>query len=415
MVKLTNFRRLITWAWIMFCPVMSQAEVSFDKITACEDIARLYKSMKNGTFMENDGCRLPHNKLEKELVARSGIKASDFCFTEINPAPFLKDFSCFTYNNEKSHSLDCFRAVDEDDIEFYKDHYKEKFAARESKYLSDAKACPASNGDSARATNTLLPISLQFISSFEFGFISQLGKSDPSDSAVVHGYAKTDPEIDSDVPPALEFVSIFTGSPEYEDNSKRETIGNWNLSIDEADKADSELNKEFRHKRIPIRLDLTTYKVTEDQATGVTDDQKLELTEELLYAIAKVLKDEGFKRLTDSDLQDATGMDSNEMIDEISQRMPYGLRKNSSIKMGRKFLVFENENRPVCTRGRAGTMGVYLISFQPTPEVKSDFGELGVFIGGFGECSRFKSSTDTYMEELNELVKDQILRTLKHE
>jgi len=60
-------------------------------------------------------------------------------------------------------------------------------------------------------------------------------------------------------------------------------------------------------------------------------------------------------------------------------------------------------------------MGVYLISFQPTPEVKSDFGELGVFIGGFGECSRFKSSTDTYMEELNELVKDQILRTLKHE
>lgn len=415
MAKSSDSKGFFVCLWLILCPVVLHAEIFLDKITACDDIANVYKSMKNGTFMVGGGCRLPHNRLEKEVVARSGLKTSDFCFTELNPASFLEGFSCFSFKKGKAHSLNCFRTADEDDIDFYKEHYKENFSVRESKYLSDAKECSASNGDSARATNTLLPIPLQYISSFEFGFILQLGSSIPSDSAVVHGYAKTDPEIDSEAPSAIEFVSIYTSAPEYEDNSKHETIGNWDISIDEADEADNELNKEFRHRRIPIKLDITSYSLTQSQAVGVPDDEKLELTEGLQYAIAKVLKDESFKRLTDNDLQNTTGMDSDEIVNKINQQMPFGFKNVSPMKLGRKFLVYVNEKHPVCTKHGDGAMGVYLMSTQPTPEVKSDFGSLGVLIIGIGECARSKSPTRAYIEELKNLVKDQVLIALKHE
>jgi hypothetical protein len=414
MAKSSDFKSLFVCLWLILCPVISHAEIYLDKITACEDIANVYKSMKNGTFIDSAGCRLPHSILEKEVVARSGLKASDFCFTELSPASFLEGFSCFTFKMGNAHSLNCFRTANENDIDFYKEHYKEDFSVRESKYLSEAKKCSASNGDSARATNTLLPLPFQSISSFEFGFISQLGNSMPSNSAVVHGYAKTDQEIDSEAPSAIEFVSIYTDA-QHEDNSKHETIGNWDISIDEADEADNELNKELRRRGIPINWDITNYSLTRSQAMGTPDEEKLERTEGLQYAIAKILKDEDFKRLTDNDLQKITGMDSDEMLDKISQQMPFGFKKGSPMKLGRKFLVFVNEKHPICTKHGDGAMGVYLMSTQPTPEVKSDFGSLGVLIIGIGECARYKSPTRAYIEELKNLVKDQVLIALKHE
>lgn len=73
-----------------------------------------------------------------------------------------------------------------------------------------------------------------------------------------------------------------------------------------------------------------------------------------------------------------------------------------------------NERRPKCTKEKTGgAMAVYLASFQPIPEVTSDFGEVALIIAGLGECGRsYQTSTRAYVKGLIEESTDLLVSTL---
>jgi hypothetical protein len=418
MAKLSIFKVAFARPLVVACLTWSsfaQAAVNLDKLTACDDIARLYEFMKERQLTESSSCRPARSSLEKELIVRSGLDASQLCFDQSAPAPFLEGFSCISQEEKTGNVLVCFRSADGGDIRQYKAQYKEKFAPAGKKYLSEAAACRASNGDSVEASPTLFPPLLSLISRVEFGFITSLGKERPSDSSIVHGYATTDPSISNNAPSALEFVYVITNVPKYSSTSEQETIGNWLIHIDEDKELEEGYNREARKRRIPVMLDSTSYKLERSTTASVSQGAKLALAEGLQRVLAKSLEDEGFESISDDELQAKTGMSTTEMIKEITKRMPFGTRQNLPLRLGPTLLILSNERRPKCTKDRAGgAMAVYLMAIQPVPEVTSDFGSVGLMIAGLGECARTTTkSTRTYINGLIDESTSQLLTALR--
>jgi hypothetical protein len=418
MAKLYSFRVACLRVLFVSCftwPSVALTEVNLDKLTACDDVARLYEFVKEKLPMASSSCLSPRSILEKELARRSGFDTSQLCFHQSAPTSFLEGFSCISLDVKNSAELVCFRSADEADIKLYKEQYKEKYAAAEKKYLSAAAACSASNGDSADAPATILPPLLSLVSRLEFGFITSLGRERPSHSAVVHGYATTDPEISGNAPSALEFVYLIANAPKYSSTSEQKRVGSWLIQIDEDEDFDEYFNQEARRRRMPMMIDSTSYHLERQTEASVSQNAKLVLTEKLQRAIAKSLEDEGFETISGAKLKADTGMDSAEMVEEITKRMPFGTRQKPLIRLGSTLLILSNEQRPKCTQERTGgAMGVYLAVNQPVPEVTSDFGGVMLMIVGLGECARPQlTSTRTYINGLIEESTSQLLATLQ--
>ena len=389
------------------------AGINLDKLTACEDISKLQEKLTAATGKKSKDCRAPKGILEHALLRRTGLSAGQLCFQTSELAPSLRDFSCLIPEVSTGATLVCFRAAALPEVQIYKEQYGESFAPLASKYLASASKCSASNGDSSSAAPTAFPSLLAYISRFEFGFITLLGKERLTNSSVIHGFAATDSSIGSGAPSALEFFNLFVGAAEYVRAGERKSVGTWIAYIDDNKAADKTANEEFRKRGAPLLLDTHSYNLERRTTTTLSHDAKLALLEKFQKAIASTLKDEGFKLISDSELKEKTGRTSKDTIAEISKNMPFGT-KDMPVKLGPVILVLVNERRPQCSHSGDGAIAAYLMSTQPIPDVRSDYGSVGLIFAGLGTCSRVSSiNTRTYMKGLIDGANDELLMALE--
>ena len=416
MAKLSNFKMAFISGLIIGCFACSSlvhAAVKLNKLTACDDIARLYKHMKARQVIASRSCRSPRNLLEKVLVARSGVDVSEICFDQSAPALFLRGFSCIWQEMNGTKTLLCFQPVDMAGIRQYtKKHRDDKIIAVDRQYLSMAAKCRASNGDTVSAQPTLFPQLLSFISSFEFGFITGLGKGRLPDSTMLHGYATTDPTISGNAPSALEFVFILIDAQFNSTSSDFKTVGNWSVHIDEDEEFEKSFNRQLRKNRIPVNVNSTTFKLKRRTTNPASQDEKLMLTRELVQAVAWSLEDESFEAFSDDDIQAGLGMSTTEILEKITKQQPFGMRQKSPVKLGENLQILINERRPRCTK-KSGAVATFLMTIQPIPEIMSDYGSVGIMIIGLGKCASIKSgSTHTFINGLIEEATNQLMSTL---
>jgi hypothetical protein len=309
-------------------------------------------------------------------------------------------------------SLICFRDAALSDVRRYKDLYGDKYAEPVSKYLGAAAACAVTNRDSSIAVGTLFPQLLTIISKFEFGFISSLGKGSHTDSAAIHGYASTDPSISGNPPTAIEFVNVFTGGQKYAPQGVRKNAGDWAIYIDDNKDTNRKTNEELRKKHSPLVIEMTSYTFKRSTGDSLSQSDKNRILEGLQKAIAGALEDEAFETWSESDIKARTGKASGELADQIASNMSYGAM-GSPVKLGRMVLVLMNEKRPRCTAGGQGAMAAYILYTQPLPDVKTDYGGIGLIIAGVGSCRRSSATTRTYIRGLIESANDQLLKALE--
>lgn len=391
----------------------SHAAINFDKLTACDDIARLQATLNSAIGRKPAGCRAPRGDMERAIEKRSALGANILCFQASSPVAALQGFSCMRPEVPTGASLVCFREAALSDVKSYKEQYGEKFAAPASRYMAAAAKCSASNGDTSTAIQTGFPMLLSFISRFEFGFITLLGKQRLTDSSVIHGYAATDPSAGSNVPSAIEFFSLFVGAEEYVRAGVGKTVGEWTARIDDNAKLDAAANAEFRKRNAPMMMDTTTISLTRRTTASLTQQAKLALLKDFQKAIASAFEDEGFKLVSDAELKAKSGRNSQETIAEIAKSMAFGAN-DMPVKMGPDFFVLVNERQPACTRNGNGAMAAYLMSTQPVADVRSDYGSVGIIIAGLGACSRTSSSvTRTYVNGLIEEANNTLLKALE--
>lgn len=411
--RLAYARRLLAgcFAW-MSC---AQAGVNLDKLTACDDIASLYDSLKARPVAAREACRAPGNALENALLARTGLDASALCFLRSTPAPFLEGFTCFRPRVKTGASLVCFRPAAAEDIKQYKRQHDEgKLRVPVSNYLSAASACRASKGDSSAARATTFPALLLHISSFELGFITPLGRDRLSDGSVLHAYAPTDPSLAGAPPSAIEVVYLIAGAPVYSPATKTVKVGDWTVRVDHSKEQEEAFNREMRKKRAPLMIDMTTFDLESATTANPPISARLSFINDLQKAIQRSLEDEGFETQSESKIRAATGKSPAEMVEEISRSIPFGARRNSPVKMAPTLIFLLNERRPQCARGGDGAMAAYLMAVQPVPDVRSDYGDVGLIILGMGACARSTTtSTRNYIDGLIDEATTQLVATLR--
>jgi hypothetical protein len=419
MVESSSFKAVCARGLLVACLASipcAEAAVELNKLSACDDIARLYQSLKTTPIAA--GCRAPRGALERALVARVHTDASQICFQSSVPAPFLEGFTCAQPPSPTGASLVCFRGANLSEVRRYEEQYgpssAEPTSKPTSKYLAAAAACSVSNGDSSVAAPTTASQLLGFVSRFEFGFITSLGRGRPTDSSIVHGYAATDPAIPGDVPSALEFVYMVVGAPAYSRPGERRNVGQWDVTLDDVKQLEDSFNEEMRKRRVDLMMNMTSFDLTSRAAVDASQREKLSVLVTLQKAIARSLEDEGFEAISDSDLKAKTGRNAAEIVQEISRTMPFGNRQNGPVKLAPTVLMLFNDKRPACTREAGGAIGAYLIASEPTPDARSDYGSVGFIVAGIGACSRSTTrSTRTYVDGLIAEATRQVMETLQ--
>lgn len=389
------------------------AGINLDKLTACDDISKLQKALTAAIGTKPENCRAPKGALEQALLKRTGLHANQLCILASAPAPSLRGFTCLMPEVPTGATLVCFREAALPDVRLYQEQYGETFAPLVSRYLASASKCSSSNGDSSSAPPTAFPPLLTFIARFDFGFITLLGKERLTDSSAIHGYAATDPSIGGGAPSAIEFFNLFVGAATYVRAGVRRTVGTWIAYIDDNARADRDANEEFRKRGAQMMIDTTTYNLERRTTATLTHGEKLALLEDFQEAIVSTLKDEGFKLVSDAELKEKSGRTSEETIAEISKNMAFGA-KDMPVKLGPVFFVLVNERQPQCARNGNGAMAAYLMSTQPIPDVRSDYGSVGLILAGLGTCGRASSPvTRTYVKDLIDGANDELLKALE--
>jgi hypothetical protein len=383
---------------VAFIPC-SHAELRFEALTACSDIARLYEVLRSNPAARPSSCGQARSSFEQAIVERSGLQSDQLCFLERPPADFLAGYTCVQSHVGTAAELVCFRAASSNDVHEYKEQYKDKFAAPVSHYLREASACSASNGDSAAAARTLFPTLLSFVSRYEFGFILGLGKETPIRSSVLHGYATVDATIDNNDQQAIEFVYLLVSASDVK-SEVRKNVGNWIVSIDNSDEFESGFTAEFRRGHIPVFVDFTFFAIERARSAVKPIGTKLDLIADWQQVIAHTLEEEYFEVVSDDDLHEKTGMISKDIIATISRNQPFGHRDDSPIKFGSQLTIMINESRPVCTRNDNGATVASIFSIQPVPQVVDDYGGVVLGLLGLGACGKRTGPTKTFVEEL---------------
>lgn len=388
------------------------AAISFDKLTACSDITRIYGSLKANPTSGRVNCRSPRDSLEREVMNRSGLDTSQLCFLESSPAPFVDGFSCARPSVPGGGAeLVCFRAAASDDLRVYKEQFKERFSEAKSKYLATAATCGASNGDSVDAWASLLPFTLTHVTQFEFGYAMGLGRDRVPDSTILHGYAITDPSISPRPPAAIEFVYLLVGAPKYSPWGTRTTIGNWMVRVDDSKRLSNQFNQDARKLGAAITITSKDYDFENRTPQDIVIATKNNVLERLQAAIVKSLEDEGFEAKSGAELKRATGISGQDFVRNASKGVPFAFRDMWAKRLSPNITMLLNQSRPRCTQD--GAIAVYLFWLQPAPDVKIDYGSLFVAVAGLGACSRSTSVTRTYMNGLLEDMNELILSTLK--
>lgn len=388
-----------------------QGAINFNQLNDCNAVAKLYKALR-----QNDlpGCTAPTDAVSLQILSRVNTDTVGVCLLKQSPVDSLAGFRCIRSTIGEFAAVTCYRLAKADEIERYQQNYRDDYAAVVQRYRNESAECSMSNGDAATAQNSLLPPLLAPIARFEFGSIVGLGTASPPDSAMVHGFATIDPMLGDRLPSAIEFVEMTVGRGVYQSPYTRErSVGHWAIGIDEAREFDEQITKAYQQQGAPFQFNSRAFAIGRSALETLSQDEKLEILAGLHEDVAFALRVEGLEEFDDDEIEELLGRNKQAVIRELMANSPYAYRNSAGANLAPSLRILVGEDDPKCTQHGQGAMMVYLLAFQPIPQVKSDYGEAQVIVAGMGACGdRSRSSTRRYMDELLMIAEDDLVESL---
>lgn len=392
------------WSWSLLlgialtCPA-AVAQVRLDRLTACDDVASIYRTMASSQSTGR-GCRGPQTSLDALLV-RKLRNSSRLCF-ESWSQPMLRDFSCFFDSTYPNALLTCMRPARLADVRAYKAANDKELGAAGAAYGTQAQQCPIYRGDIGPAQPTLISPLLATIAKLEFGFIASLGAGKPQGGYVVHGFASIDPSLSYEAD-ALEFVSFSVGGTLLDPDSQREAIGQyWWLSVNTDEDFDAAYAARFRGSRLAARIDTTTFQV--QQRYGVKGKPSLQAAiEELFNDIVAGLRMEGFEPV-DLSGEAADRVGAFDPAHLMEQAIPYGFRPQ--LANPPRLTAMNRPDPGICRAGRAGGYMAIVMASSDHHE-----GAIILMFAALGQCPRLARRAQPYIGQLG---KDAEILVRKH-
>lgn len=376
----------LTWGFVVAASFLgeAQAQIAFDKLTACDDVARTWRRLDAAAAW---GCRAPAGAIERELAARA-FPMGNACFIREEIAPMASGFSCIATPDARYHTargLLCVRETDGAAVARYEDDYDARYATTALQYVADAAKCDGFAGDAAPVGASLVSPYVQHIAAPRFAFAAQRGGA--RSGLVVHGYAALDPTI-AGGSRAIEIIEFGVGGViAFGTNARGNRHGEWRLSIDAAEELDTQLNDAYAKLNFPARVDFTDYEIDRQTTSRESATGRARRMDSWAKIAADGLELEGFEFVDDARLQQESGMSYAKMREQMIARMPYGQRAQMDARTG-GFRMFLDDILADCTDNDQGALiGMVITSVSPR-SFGREYGSVGVVVMGLGACSR---------------------------
>jgi hypothetical protein len=369
--------------------------VSLGILNACQPLQEVIRQLENGSTAARS-CRQPRDELERQYASRVANRGMKLCLLREPLLPQLGSFTCVQAPVSTGANIVCFRPADLSDVETYKANYGERQAGIEQRYLNASAACPNSTGDAARVPSTMLPMVLAEVAALELGFAVNLRPSAKGEALIVHGYARTDPELRGNIPSALEFVSFTTGATSMAEKAETKQVGDWTLRIEDDAAMAQELNEMARKQHLPLQVTVGTFSFEKSRGDRKGGDKE-SLLREAGRALLRYFREEGFKRISAAMLEAQTGLSKPAFFETAMKNRPYGMRKK--FRLNGDFDMLFHDRAPACDPPGSGAIGVNVLQMNAQDGVSSDYGSLGVMLFAVGNCARLKS-VDHYLKNL---------------
>jgi hypothetical protein len=368
------------------------------------DIQRTVSNLVHGPRIVGIRCRKAQDELEATVLRNASPNA---CLID-EPPKGLQGFSCVAEpNGSGGKSLSCFRSARISTINDYEKNYQAKYSAPVSNYLEQARTCSSSNGDAAIATSLQLGGPILRVSRLEMGYVVALNDNT---GTILHGFASTDPDIDSWKEEALEVVYAF---------SAKQTLENIVVDTDRAEKwriVAVDDGKEFKKAiseaqgavQIPVAVELAGFNLTSGfkRAKAVqAEDSKSKGLSKLSRVVEDILDAHSFTRLDDDEFEAKFGKSSEDFADEINKARPYGARKSADSDVAIEAYFRESD---FCSEDQGGSFA--LVMTERTGENRpGDYGSVDALLLAAGNClAQDRAEITQTAEELRNDVKAEV-------
>lgn len=392
----------------------AQALLPLDKLDQCDDLIAIQKMVDSNSISEL--CRLPQSRLERAIDERARLKfvGARYCLSNPPMVKSLRGFSCVQTEYSGSRSLFCFRGLDERLIADFKTNYN-RYRERTRAYLNATSNCPISNSNAVFDPLLAIPMPMAEVAKFEVGFRLSIGPMSSQRRTIDHHFAVVDDSLGLSGPLGLEILTF--GAPStaesaaaenisgLENDSTTQIIGNLVVSIS----TEHDYSTEFKRsipKRVPIEVIGVSLDFRKKPMSGESYPAHSNLPFQAADWIGELASDEGFKEMSDEEMERAVGMRPSNFAAYLGERVPFGIRGAKFLSFDTSVKLYMTESHPTCNG--TGAMGIIVLSAMPRQETL-EIGSVSIFAMGVGHCGESPAST-RYMNSFRRQVMGAIIR-----
>jgi hypothetical protein len=394
---------------VVWFPGVALAGLSFDKLTACADIATTLSSLQLRRPTDRANCVQPHGPLETALQTRS---SGNLCFLGGVPAPFVAGFDCFYRFTDQFRELTCFKAWDDIDVSEYHADYGANYSKRVTGYLAAAHNCSANQFAMAGPLSER-PSSLMPITRYEFGYLLPLGSGLTTNSFILHGVATPDPSLGLEAHTSIEFVYVLVAPNAASPNaalpqpSNGQVVGNWKQSVETElfPVLPPGLQSALQNAHVRALASIVLGFERAEQAPPDTRDRRAVL-EHWQQTLAAVINHSGYEDISSDDALGNLFATIRASSRESIAAIPFGDRDFVSLELADRIYASINTHDLPCGH-HGGLLMATVTATAPASSVIRNYGRVHVDILGAGACADENAVSREYLENLSRQVTGQ--------
>lgn len=375
-------------------PLRAMGDVSFDKLSDCQGLKAVHILVSAPI---SSSCRSPHDTLEVKLMTQFLLMPKGrACLLPSAPTTRLNGFSCVQTFYSGDGELACFRLIDKRSVDKYFENYKSQYRAMALAYEEAADRCENGNQDATPVGPDLFPSIFLGIGKPLIGFVLGIGKGLTTRSRAYHGFAELDPELNANPANALEVFQIFQVSSSVAASPPIASVqksGVLQLEIIKKNQAVADYEKLMSKKtQMPVFVEFRMISVKYVGSNERSNTEKRNDLERWQRGMTAIVRQNGFRRLTQYELSKAPFHSQDEMRDLMIHNLPFGSRDITGGEMGRHpdFLL-RGEDNDDCGQS------VEIMSIMPVEGVHEDY-------GGFGMVSFSIGCEDEKVPEMRKCI-----------
>lgn len=368
-----------------------------DILSNCTDTNKIYEELKsNLSFMK---CRSATNPTEKYVRKKAATPGLDICYTNTSIDTLAK-FSCLKILDQESNpAILCFKAASTVILE---DHFNDKQILQSAQYLRSVTKC-GKDIDTSISLDSLYPHFFRSFSSFQFGYIRNLGERMAKNSVMNHGFGKwDDPSVGSDG--ALEYVYAFINrAPSPAPVISK--IGAWDVKIDKGEDFTRQLSntvpKELRAK---ISFKIRSVDIARTAYEKHPTSKKIKLLRRIKDDLEDQLASEGFQPLPESFWSTPEGESLEKKFNDIKEKSKGAITLDVTA-------MYINTIIP-CASDGSGAVGAIPFTTPEQNEKARSFGAATMTVVATGSCAGSSISATKYISRMLDQTESLILKRL---